>query len=129
MTADRNAFLTSLQAIRAQTTTRTRTEIRSETQSQILDCEWKIPPPPEGEVFDSALVNVKFSGGPAGAVNFGYVPDASACGEIADGWYYDSPTAPTTVKVCPRTCDAIKSVTGAQIDLLLGCQTKPAIIN
>ena len=53
------------------------------------------------------------------------VPTAADC-DAAGGsaWYYDDNANPTSISVCPATCDFITDVAGATIDVLFGCERK-----
>lgn len=89
-----------------------------------LDCEWGIPPPPSGQVFNPSLVNVDFTNEEQGTRETIYaVGDQGQCDPALGGWYYDAPGAPTRVIACPATCDEIKSVARGRIDISFGCQT------
>jgi hypothetical protein len=92
-----------------------------------LECQWKIPPPQDGQVFDPAKVNVAFT--PKGGMvqEFGYVAQAD-CARAANAWYFDDPAKPTQVFVCPTTCDTLKASSGAEVNVSFGCARKPAIL-
>jgi len=109
-------FIAALNAIRGQVSVGT-----------ALPCEWLIPPPPEGQVFDANRVNISFT--PPGGTprDFGYVQVAD-CPRATDAWYFDDPMNPTRALVCPSTCDMLKASTGAEIAVSFGCERKPAII-
>lgn len=93
--------------------------------STTIDCEWEIPPPPAGEIFDREKVNVQYTPGSGGAAqNLYRVSDRSACDPAkGGGWYYDDNDSPTRVLVCPGNCDTIQSDLSARIDVLFGCDT------
>ena len=40
-----------------------------------------------------------------------------------DGWYYDDPISPSTLVLCPATCQRVGSDTQGTLDIILGCQT------
>ena len=89
-----------------------------------LDCEWGIPPAPQGQLFDPGLVNVEFADDDLGTKEtIGSVPDPSSCDPVLGGWYYDDPVNPTRVIACPQSCDKIKSVAHGRVDIAFGCQT------
>lgn len=91
-----------------------------------LSCEWTIPPPPEGEDLNPAEVNVEFVDGSAVTHSIGMVSAAADCADVTHGWYYDNPSAPSTVYVCPQTCTWIQGDSAAQIKIKFGCETKIA---
>jgi hypothetical protein len=45
------------------------------------------------------------------------------CGTKTDAWFYDDPTAPTKITLCPETCSTIQGNPGASVKLVLGCRT------
>lgn len=91
-----------------------------------LACEYPIPPPPDGMDFDPDRVNVEFDDGMGGALEIGRVDNPAACAGVADGWYYDDPTAPTSIVLCPQTCDTIQGFASASVSIKFGCATIPA---
>lgn len=91
-----------------------------------LACVYDIPTPDNGEVFDTDQVNVEFDDGMGGTLEIGWVQSAAECAGVTNGWYYDDPTTPTTIMLCPQTCDAIQGFTLARIAIVFGCQTIPA---
>jgi hypothetical protein len=95
-------------------------------QGSALACEFSIPPPPDGEEFDPNQVNVEFEDDAGATLPIGYVETMADCGGVADGWYYDDPAAPTSIILCPQTCEKIQGFTMAQISILFGCATMPA---
>jgi len=104
------------------TTVTTHTETVKHVKETPLACEWEIPAPPKGEVFDRTLVNVKLTA-PGTDLALGLVDSVDAC--AARGWYYDDPAAPKRIIACPETCDTITTTPSAKIDILLGCLTVP----
>lgn len=90
--------------------------------NKTLDCQWAIPPAPAGQTFDKTKVNVRFTSGANVGSDIYAVADATQCGPQG-GWYYDDPNQPTTISVCPATCQAIQSDPTGKIDILFGCVT------
>jgi hypothetical protein len=87
-------------------------------------CDVAIPPPDAGKV-DPELVNVRVTDGNTTPITVPRVAGESACGGL-DGWYYDSPTAPTRVNLCPKSCEAAQSQGGSgvpKLEVLFGCAT------
>jgi hypothetical protein len=88
-----------------------------------LSCEWAIPPPPVGQMFDPKLVNVIYTpdgGAPRDLFN---VPTAGDCA-AQGGWFYDDNAKPTKVLACPATCTEIQTDLKAKIAVAFGCKTK-----
>ncbi len=98
-------------------------------QNATLACHWDIPEPPNGEEFVPDLVNVVLSinGGPPQAL--GQVGSATECSTVNGGWYYDDPTYPTEIAVCPDVCQQIQGADAAEVNIEFGCQTTPAAPN
>lgn len=91
-----------------------------------LACEYDIPEPEGGQLFDAEEVNVEFEDGVGGTQAIGFVDDAAQCPAVADGWYYDNPADPKTIILCPQTCDSIQGFTLAKVGIIFGCMTIPA---
>lgn len=91
-----------------------------------LSCEWAIPPPPDGETLDPALVNVEFHDGAGDVLHFGKVLDPADCAAVENGWYYDDPTNPAQILVCPQTCEWIQGKEGAEMIIQFGCESELA---
>jgi hypothetical protein len=87
-----------------------------------VSCEWTIPEPPAGEVFDPNKVNVQYTLTGGDPVNVLQVAKKGDC-DGEDGWYYDDNADPTQVLACPATCDTIEADNGAKVDVLFGCET------
>jgi len=86
-------------------------------------CEFPIPEPPAGEVLDPDEVNVEI-GSAMGALDaIPRVDDLKGCGLVPDGWYYDDPIDPTTIFLCPQSCETIQGVKDGVINIGFGCET------
>jgi hypothetical protein len=89
-------------------------------------------PAVSGQQLDYTQVNVQTRIGSGGTSTLlGQVPNAGACGS-GNGWYFDAPVvmggpAPTTITLCPSSCDPLKMTNGSQLQVLLGCKTVSAI--
>lgn len=88
-----------------------------------LACELTIPLPASG-VIDYAKVNVAYAGNGTSETVY-HVEDAASC--APDGWYYDDPTTPTKVILCPASCDAAQVVfegdPTAEVQVIFGCES------
>lgn len=98
---------------------------QSVVQGAQLACEWNIPPP-DGGSLDPTLVNVEFTAN-GSTQKLGYVASPGDCANVQGGWYYDNPSAPTKVLVCPQTCQVIQGVPNAEVQILFGCASEPAV--
>lgn len=93
--------------------------------SGVLDCQWLIPPPPPGEELDPNKVNVKFTAGDGTEYIIYHVDSAADCDPVRGGWYYDDNDNPTTIILCPASCDLVQADPEGRIDILFGCATEP----
>lgn len=85
-----------------------------------LPCQYQMP---QGENVNPGEVNVDFTPSGSAPEAIGQVPNAGACGGVADGWYYDDPGNPSSIIFCPQTCDAVQGDAGARVDIVVGCET------
>jgi hypothetical protein len=93
-------------------------------QTVPLSCEFEIPPPPEGDTFDSTKVNVEIEIDGVEQDVY-YVENEAACNG-GDGWYYlPDAVDPTHVHMCPTTCSSLQAAGEATVDILFGCATIP----
>lgn len=85
-------------------------------------CELEIPPPDAGTL-DPNQVNVRVSDGTNAPVTLPRVSAQADCG-TGEGWYYDNPTSPSKVLLCPTSCDNAQSKGGddpPKVEVLFGC--------
>ena len=88
---------------------------RSVAASAKVPCSYSIPPAPAGKTFNLNLIEVyRTDPGKEGLIP--RAANAASCG--AEGWYYDDPSAPKTVLLCPQTCT---DVAGGKIEIEFGC--------
>jgi hypothetical protein len=86
-----------------------------------VDCEWKIPPPPDGKTFDKNQVNVRFTPTSGAAEDLVPMNLPTDCTDATGGWYYDNNDAPANVLSCPSTCTRMRADTKARVEVLFGC--------
>jgi hypothetical protein len=125
-TTGSQGFLDALNAIRETVVvTSTTTETHTVTEFTALPCQWLIPTPPDGESFDPTLVNVNLVVSEPSRV--GYVPTEAACPPDYPAWHYDDPTNPTSIQLCPGTCDYVTNTEQASIQVLFGCTREDVV--
>jgi hypothetical protein len=119
------ALAAALDAVRDKVVTvETHTEVQQVVQQIPLDCEWDLPSPSAGSVFDKDRVNVRFTAAPNSTPSdFGRVAAATDCGTHADAWHYDDLANPSRILACPGACTNIKAAPAGTIDILLDCPT------
>ncbi len=49
------------------------------------------------------------------------VGDVTGC-DAEGGWYYDDPTNPQMIELCPATCDEVQ-LGNLSVEILVGCDT------
>ncbi|NUP04677.1 MAG: VWA domain-containing protein [Polyangiaceae bacterium] len=102
-------------------TTNVESEFRdalAKVRGDLLPCEYFIPEEVRTGEVGLTFVNV--------ALGFdGADPEITPQNPECDGegWHYDDPSEPTTIILCPKTCEKVKSDTSASISIALGCQT------
>jgi hypothetical protein len=105
----------------AQTFLATMNQIRAKSQ---VPCQYALPKAMPGMQLDPKKVNVELV--PPGAAMGNTIPGvdiANACDPVMGGWYYDNPTTPTKINLCPATCQQATMLTGAEINISVGCAT------
>jgi hypothetical protein len=112
MIADGNAqtaLLTALQGIRG----------------EVMACNFKMPEARDpSRPIDVNKVNVNYASGRGAPTTLGGVSSAAEC-TSAGGWYYDDPTTPTQITLCPATCTTVQGDRDAEISIVLGCDRAP----
>lgn len=93
-------------------------EIRGDA---VVPCELEIPRASDGKTLDYSQVNLVYSTSGCHFVPAYHVDSQASC-DASGGWYYDDPSAPASVELCPSTCDAV-SVPGASLRFSVGCQS------
>jgi hypothetical protein len=86
-----------------------------------LSCSYLIPMPEKGTP-DYGAVNVQYTPGGGQGDYIKKVIDQAACG-TGEGWYYDNDAAPTTIIMCPSTCDKFKQDSEGKVDIVTGCKS------
>jgi hypothetical protein len=89
-------------------------------RNEALPCDYPI-----ANIPDANSVNVEWTVGPGGAsTRLINVVDADGCAKAsATGWYYDQPTAPTRINLCPDTCATLGKQVDVSVRIVEGCDT------
>lgn len=93
-------------------------------RSGALGCEYLLPTPDaEKGVLDPGSVDIDFTAGPNDPpVKIRRVDGPDKCGAVAGGFYYDNPTEPKRIILCPSSCEDVrKGTSAAKVDVFLGC--------
>ncbi len=83
----------------------------------VLGCDFEMPEPPPGAVLQADKVEL-LAEVEGTQRTLSRVTSEAGCN--GGDWYYDNPDRPTSVQLCPNTCDELGNV-GAQLSLELGC--------
>jgi hypothetical protein len=87
-----------------------------------LPCTYTIPTPEAGTI-NPADVNVTFTPGSGATQTFYGVGSLAACQTKTDDWYYDDPTSPKNIELCPNSCALVKASTNGTVNVAFGCET------
>lgn len=86
-----------------------------------VSCQYKIPTPTEGNPNpDKVNVGITQQG-----MEQEVVPQVSGPGACVGqpGWYYDNPSNPTQILLCPASCDIVEYSENVVVDVVIGCDT------
>ena len=97
--------------------------------SEVEACAWPMPRAEvAGTMIDQESLNVRYVTESGFGVLLGLVDDAAGCAAVDMGFYYDDPDAPSSIALCPSTCDTLKAAHAAKVEALYGCKTKDAVV-
>jgi hypothetical protein len=86
-----------------------------------IACDARIPAAPGNSAFDPNKVNVSMNlDGQTSALGYD-----QSCEEA--GWRYDDVDAPSSIVLCPATCEVVQKNTTAKLDVEFGCDTRPVV--
>jgi hypothetical protein len=94
--------------------------IKKIRERSVLPCTYQIPPPKNGPI-DFGKVNVGFTSGQGQQTDIFGVGSADKCVPNVPGWYYDNPQNPSSIKLCPGTCDTVSADPGGNVKIVFGC--------
>jgi len=82
-----------------------------------VSCSVPLPTPPDGQELDPSKVNVSYTAGQKMLLI--YDPDCAR----SDGWRYDDASNPSSVELCPPSCDSVEQAKSATLSVEFGCAT------
>ncbi len=96
-------------------------DVLQQIRRSAIACTYKMPSAEQGltDPNDVALSWTPAKGGASTRVS--RVARAADC-STAGGFYYDNASAPTSLSLCPTSCDALRSKDGGDVQILLGCR-------
>jgi hypothetical protein len=86
-----------------------------------IPCDLKLPPAPPGQRLAFDKVNIVYANSMCEPTYIYQVDAATSCADQA-GWFYDNPTQPQTIHLCPTSCNQV-SDPGGQLLYTVGCNT------
>lgn len=86
----------------------------------VIPCNLELPPVAPDQRPDYDRVNLEYADAGCQRSVFYHVDNEAACGTDI-GWYYDDPSAPKWVRLCPRSCDLVR-VPGGRLFYRVGCE-------
>ena len=98
--------------------------IVSSVNSAALRCDWSLPTPPQGQALDPSMVQVIYEPYAGNNQEIPRADSAASCGGPNGGWYFNNPSYPTNITLCPCTCS---NVAAGSVELRLGCHHGPTI--
>jgi hypothetical protein len=87
-----------------------------------IPCTMGLPIPPSGLELSYDKVNIAYASPSCEPTYYSYVETVAACADNG-GWYYDDPSAPKNIKLCPTSCDQV-SAPGGKLVFTVGCETR-----
>jgi len=90
-------------------------------RANALPCEYTIPQASAGTI-DYNQVNVTFVPTAGASQPFFAVNGAANCQTTTNDWYYDNPTTPKHIELCPAACTMVKASTNGTVNVVYGCE-------
>lgn len=88
-------------------------------RAKALPCSYELPSdladPQSGVTIDEVNVEITVDG------DENNIPRNDDCDGA--GWYYDDPSVPTEILLCPDSCDDLRSDPVSELNIVLGCST------
>ncbi len=91
-----------------------------------LPCVISIPKPPEDKVLSVDSVQVSFVDQSYDVHLLPPTDSAESCTLASGGWTFDDPDEPTSIHLCPASCDLLTSAAGGQLRVSLSCDDLPS---
>lgn len=88
-------------------------------RGRALACDFPLP---SGQNVDPRKINVTFTSESGDPQQWNKVDNQGACGNN-NGWYFDDPNDPSSVILCPTSCETASSEPEAKLEVILGCET------
>jgi hypothetical protein len=96
-------------------------ETLSTIRGLALPCDFPMPEATtDGVDIDPGLVNVTYTSGDGADTQFTRVHTAEDCA-TSRSWYYDDPSTPSRIMLCPAACTLVSEDPHASFEILVGC--------
>jgi hypothetical protein len=89
-----------------------------------INCEIALPTPPSGKVVDPNAVQIVYTPYVGDAQEIPKASSAGGCGSANGGWYFDDPTDPKKITLCPCSC---ANLGAGGIQVRFGCRPRLVI--
>ncbi len=91
-----------------------------------LPCVVAIPKPPDDKILDADSVQVTFVDGAYHPQVLVRTAGKSSCTATSGGWYFDDDDSPTSIHLCPTSCDLVSSDPAGKLTISLTCDVIPS---
>lgn len=85
-----------------------------------VPCQYTIPPSTPDRQINPSMITVTVTPNGGTKTELPELSGAAAC-DASGGWYFDDPSAPTTVLLCPATCSLVTADPLTELDFVLQC--------
>ena len=89
-----------------------------------INCDITLPTPPSGKVVDPNAVQIVYTPYVGDAQEIPKASSAGGCGSANGGWYFDNPTDPKKITLCPCSC---ANLGAGGIQVRFGCRPRLVI--
>ena len=95
-------------------------------RSSSTSCAFDLPLPPDETSINPDQTNVEYTTGAGVSSYWPRTSDgtASTCSNSVRGWYFDTPTVPKKILLCPSSCSAVQQDSKGQLRVVYGCSTQ-----
>lgn len=91
----------------------------SVVEKSTAECDYEVPSGTSFDVDDTTVRYTTLSGTTDVSTKLTRATSAATCS--ATGWYYDDPSNPQTITLCPTTCNTVKGDDNARVWVEFGC--------
>ena len=98
------------------------------TRGPSITCDFEIPLNPSGELIDPTQVYVYYAPSSGSSYYWRQTPDGTfaTCPSTAGYWYFDDPSLPQKINLCPFTCETLTEDDSGRLEIGYGCRPSHA---